>query len=69
MFRNLLTPLTSKFTFPTTTLDNQETIEEEPLVSPEDVVCDARKEEMRVVLEDVKTVPVGDLSRLFQVSL
>ncbi|CCA74832.1 hypothetical protein PIIN_08801 [Serendipita indica DSM 11827] len=66
MFRNLLTPLTSKFTFPLNPLEIQETIEEEALVSPEDVVSDARKEEMRVVLEDIKSVPITDLHRLFQ---
>lgn len=70
MFRNILTPLTSKFPFQLPGLENAEPIapiiEEEDF--PEDFVKDARIEEMRLVLEDMKTVDLDDITRKFQVN-
>ncbi|KAG8823617.1 hypothetical protein FRC17_009281 [Serendipita sp. 399] len=68
MFRNLLTPLTSKFVFPNATVEPQEAIQEEQEQSPEDFVRDARIEEMRIVLEDIKTTSIEDGFRIFQVT-
>ncbi|KAG8759860.1 hypothetical protein FRC14_004821 [Serendipita sp. 396] len=68
MFRNLLTPLTSKFVFPNATVEPQEAIQEEEEQSPEDFVRDARIEEMRIVLEDIKTTSIEDGFRIFQVT-
>jgi hypothetical protein len=72
MFRNLLTPLTSKFPFQLNTLDTAEPIapiEEEP--SPEDFDRDARIEEMRIVLEEMKKVELDleDITQKLQVKL
>jgi hypothetical protein len=72
MFRNILTPLTSKFPFPTTSVDIPEPLpeneEEEGEQAPEDFERDARIEEMRIVLEDIKSTPVDDVFRKYQVS-
>jgi len=72
MFRNLLTPLTSKFPFQLNGLDTAELpapIEEEP--SPEDFDRDARIEEMRIVLEEMKKVELDleDITQKLQVKL
>jgi hypothetical protein len=70
MFRNILTPLTSKFAFQLNALDTTEIapIEEEP--SPEDFDRDARIEEMRIVLEEMKKVELdlGDITQKLQVN-
>jgi len=70
MFRNLLTPLTSKFPFQLNGLDTADPIapiEEEP--SPEDFDRDARIEEMRMVLEEMKRIELdlGDITKKLQV--
>jgi hypothetical protein len=72
MFRNLLTPLTSKFPFQLNGLDTAELeapIEEEP--SPEDFDRDARIEEMRIVLGEMKKVELDleDITQKLQVNL
>lgn len=67
MFRNLLTPLTSKFPFPNSTADVPEPIVEDESQSPEDFERDARIEEMRIVLEDLKTIGPDDVFRKYQV--
>jgi hypothetical protein len=66
MFRNLLTPLTSKFPALNSTPDVPESIAE-AAIAPEDVERDARIEEMRLVLEDMKTVSPDDIFRKYQV--
>ena len=66
MFRNLLTPLTSKFPALNSTPDVPEPIAEEAQ-APEDFERDARVEEMRLVLEDMKTVSPDDIFRKYQV--
>lgn len=70
MFRNLFTPLASKFpVLNSSTPDVPEQIEEESTgQAPEDFERDARIEEMRVVLEDMKTIAPDDIFRKYQAS-
>ena len=56
MFRNLFTPLRSRFELsPTATIKSTPSIEEEDVLSPEDFQRDARIELMRQWVEGVKT--------------
>lgn len=65
MFRSLLTPLAARFQVPATSQEAvEQPIEQE---TPEELERDARVEEMRYALEDIKSIALDDLSRKVQV--
>lgn len=65
MFRNLLTPLTARFHTQAAPEDPVvQQVEEEAL---EDFERDARVEEMRATLEDIKYIQLDDITRKMQV--
>lgn len=64
MFRNLLTPLTARFQVPAALQDNLEDVDEQ---TPEDFERDARVEEMRFALDDIKSIALDDILRKVQV--
>lgn len=65
MFRSLLTPLAARFQVPATNTEAvEQQIEQE---TPEEIERDARVEEMRYALEDIKSIEIDDVSRKVQV--
>lgn len=65
MFRNILTPLAARFPFPAAAPEAPEA--EDDVQAPEDFERDARIEEMRFMLEDIKSVAIDDIPRKMQV--